>query len=222
MTLVVRPGHLPGDALFSNVSLLLKGDGTNGSTTIVDSSPSPKIVTPAGGAQISTDQSKFGGASVFIGFGANTGYLDLPANSAFLFPTDFTFECWLYITQTGTGFATTVIETAGNFTNGLVLRGDNLQTSWSWTVGGSGIGGGSLTLNEWNHMAVARSGSTIRVFKDGVQQGTATNSITINPTAGVSRIGEGIAAIVRGFNGYIDDLRITKGVARYTANFATI
>ena len=56
----------PPDPDFANVSLLLHGDGTNGSTTIVDSSSSSKTVTAVGDAQISTAQSKFGGSSIYF------------------------------------------------------------------------------------------------------------------------------------------------------------
>lgn len=230
MTLLTEPTRIvlakgqpvPNDPNFAFNSLLLHGDGTNGSTVITDSSPNALTLTRAGSTPptISTAQSKYGGSSIlFANLGGPTSYLNLAASSLFSFQFDFTFECWVYVTAQGAAFGSTVIETAGNFTDGIVLRGDNAQTSWSWTVGGSGIGGGSLTLNAWNHLAVSRSGATIRAFRDGVQQGTATNSITINPTAGVTRISEGIVAPNRGFNGYIDDLRIAKGVARYTANF---
>jgi hypothetical protein len=212
----------PVDPQFGSVSLLLHGDGANGSTTITDNSLNAVTVTRSGSAPpvISTAQSKFGGGSIFFNNPfSNAAWLDLPASTLFSFPSDFTFECWVYVLTRGAAFGSTVIETTGNFTNGLVLRGDSPQTSWSWTVGGTGIDGGSLTLNEWNHMAVSRSGSTVRVFKDGIQQNTGSNSTAINPTAGASRIAESILATIRQFNGYIDDLRITKGIARYTANF---
>jgi hypothetical protein len=55
------PPSASEDPYYGNVSLLLYGNGTNGSTTIIDSSPSPKTVTAFGNAQISTAQSKFGG-----------------------------------------------------------------------------------------------------------------------------------------------------------------
>ena len=76
----------PVDPQFGSVSLLLHGDGANGSTTIVDSSPTPKTVTAFGDAQISTAQSKFGGASIaFDGTGdylsANDGDLVLGTGS---------------------------------------------------------------------------------------------------------------------------------------------
>ena len=54
------------DPYFNNVSLLLRGNGINGSTTIIDESATPKTVTVYGNAQISTAQSKFGGASIYL------------------------------------------------------------------------------------------------------------------------------------------------------------
>jgi hypothetical protein len=82
MTLVWSPGYAPVDEYYDNVSLLLYGNGTNGSTTITDNSPSPKTVTAVGNAQISTAQSKFGGAS--IAFDGTGDYITVPDSSAFV------------------------------------------------------------------------------------------------------------------------------------------
>ncbi|MEL0120796.1 MAG: LamG domain-containing protein, partial [Opitutae bacterium] len=71
------------DQYFYSTSLLLKGDGTNGSTTIVDSSPSPKTVTAVGNAQISTAQSKFGGSSIKLSEAGNTGHVFVDQTPAF-------------------------------------------------------------------------------------------------------------------------------------------
>jgi hypothetical protein len=111
--------------------LLLHGDGTNGSTTITDSSISPKTVTAVGNAQISTAQSKFGGAS--IAFNGTTSYLTTPANSDFAYDADFTIECWLYLTgsafgaildvfsNNNFGFGVTSTQVIGYATNGYCL-----------------------------------------------------------------------------------------------------
>ncbi len=65
MSWIITPEEkIPLDQDYRNVSLLLHGDGTNGSTTIVDSSPTPKTVTAIGNAQLSTAQSKFGSNKV--------------------------------------------------------------------------------------------------------------------------------------------------------------
>jgi hypothetical protein len=90
------------DPNFADVSLLLHGDGTNGSTTITDNSPSPKTVTAFNSAAISTDQSRFGGSSLFFPGGSITGTshrLESASNANFQFGSgDFTIELWLNAT----------------------------------------------------------------------------------------------------------------------------
>ena len=84
----------PTDPFRSQVSLLLHGDGTNGSTTITDSGPSPKTVTAVGNAQVDTAQSKFGGASAL--FDGTGDYLELAPVGIGLARTDnFTCEAWI-------------------------------------------------------------------------------------------------------------------------------
>jgi hypothetical protein len=77
----------------------------------------------------------------------------------------------------------------------------------------------SPSTGQWYHIAVSRDGSNLRVYIDGVQQGsTVTES---NNGSSTARVGVGVNpdGLIQPLNGYIDDLRITKGVARYTANF---
>jgi hypothetical protein len=83
------------DPYLSNVSLLLKMDGANNSTTFTDSSLTPKAVFANGNAKISTAQSKFGGSSALLD---GTGdYLSLAHNSGFsIESSDFTLEAWVY------------------------------------------------------------------------------------------------------------------------------
>ena len=76
------------DEYFNDVSLLLYGDGTNGSTAIVDSSSNAHAITVNGDAQISTAQSKFGGASMY--FDGTGDYITAPSDSSFDFGTKVT------------------------------------------------------------------------------------------------------------------------------------
>jgi hypothetical protein len=227
MTLVWSPGYAPVDEHYDNVSLLLYGNGTNGSTTITDNSPSPKTVTAVGNAQISTAQSKFGGASIaFDGAGSPMDRLSIPTGTVDLQfgAQDFTIECWIYRLDTNT--ATIVVGQADLATAA--------GSAWIFYVSSSlnsevyiGSSAFSVTspnpsINIWAHIAFTRSGGTLRSFLNGTIVGTNTNlganSLNTGSATFPNTIGS-VAANTNGLNGYIDDLRITKGVARYTSNF---
>jgi hypothetical protein len=209
--------------LYTNTVLLLKGDGTNGSTTILDSSKvagSPKTVTAVGNAQISTAQSKFGGSS--IAFDGTGDYLTLDGSAAFLFGTgDFTIEAWFRPSNL-TGLKI-IIDARPPGTSGVashwVIATDG--ATMNYAVAGSSYAGGALSLNTWHFLALSRASGSTRAFLDGVQIGS-TITDTTNYLIGASRpiIGaDGNSPIALNFTGYMDDIRITKGIARYTANF---
>jgi hypothetical protein len=212
--LITGSQPVPVDLNRNNVSLLLHGNGTNGSTTITDNSPSPKTVTAVGNAQISTAQSKYGGGS--IAFDGNGDQLTTPSNNAFAFGTgDFTVEAWAYEIARST--YPTVIEIGNHLgAAGIIFltnNGENLAGIYS---GGFFAMTATGSLAAWNHYAWVRSGNSIQTFVNGIGGGAA--SFTNNLTNATSITIGGIGGIYD-LNGYIDDLRITKGVARYTANF---
>lgn len=227
MTWLITPGQpVPLDPNISQVSLLLHGNGTNGSTTITDSSPSPKTVTAVGNAQISTAQSKFGGAS--IAFDGTGDFLAVPDSEAWNFlAADFTLECWVRINA---ALSEAKILMSQRSNDGNSDRGINFYIT---ATGGLGFdlstdGSGAtvtatnsvLSTLTWQHVALARSGSTGRFFVDGILNATTVNfgSSSIFNSSSLFTIG-GRGDGLRCLDGYIDDLRITKGVARYTANF---
>ena len=223
MTLKWLSSYAPVDEEFGNVSLLLHGDGTNGSTTIVDSSSSPKAVTAVGNAQISTAQSKFGGSS--IAFDGTGDYLTSAANAAFDYAAgDFTIEGWF--NSANTSLLQTVIGQApfdGVNVNGYAIRIVNTGLSINY-YDNSGIPlfilGDVTTLssNVWYHFAATREGNVFRLFINGILEASATNSISF-ATGKSLYVGRWEGFTDRDFNGYIDDVRITRGVARYDANF---
>jgi len=203
------------DLNFTNVSLLLHGDGTNGSTTITDSSLTPKTVTAVGNAQISTAQSKFGGSSLL--FDGTGDRLTTPSDSAFTFGSDnFTVEAWVY--ETARPAFSTIIEIGAHLgASGIIFltnNGGNLAGVYSASFFALTPTG---SLAAWNHYAWVRSGNFIQTYVNGVG-GTAasfTNNLTSTTVTIGSQSGGGPNYDL---NGYIDDLRITKG-ARYTAAF---
>jgi hypothetical protein len=211
------------DTNIREVSLLLHGDGANGSTTIVDSSLSPKTVTAFGNTQISTAQSKFGGAS--IAFDGNGDYLQSPTSSDFAFGTgDFTLETWLY----PLGFSGDA-PTFNNFGAVFDFRtAPSSQAQILWTFLGSStlvlyvngatrITGTAISTNQWTHVALSRSSGSTKMFVNSTQVGS-TYADSNNYTSSAFKIASNVSTDAF-YNGYIDDLRITKGVARYTSNF---
>ena len=208
------------DTNINEVSLLLHGDGTNGSTTITDSSPTPKTVTAVGNAQISTAQSKFGGSSIL--FDGNGDYLTISSSSDLSFGNgDYTVEFWIRwialpaaqaMILGGPNDALQIYYTTpaffGNAANSVVVSNRVIGDFFiQWVP----------SLSVWYHFALTKASGSARLFVDGLQVGT-TQSSAINYTA-QNNLFAGDPALVWYTNGYIDDFRITKGVARYTANF---
>lgn len=216
---------MAGDAHYQSVSLLLHCDGANNSTAFTDTSPLPKAITAVGNAKVSTAQSKFGGASLYCD-GAGDA-LTTPNHVDLLFGTgDFTIEFWLY---------TTKVSQAADYPR-ILAKGDYL-TSGGWSLvyfkssglvyfdiyaGGAvalGVPCGTVADSTWAHMAITRSGSTVRSFLNGVKRGEGTNTTNLNASDLVAIGGTSSLAGSGSFAGYLDDIRLTKGVARYTEDF---
>ena len=234
MTLLTEPTRIvlakgqpvPVDPVFNNVSLLLHGDGTNGSTTIIDSSPTPKTVTVQGNAQISTAESKFGGSSLVAGtsptFSWGSNRLQVPAGLAFAYDTgNFTAEAWLYVTSFA-GIPSWWTQSA-NGINYFVCAVSDVGVPvfvFATSGGGTTVSGPTVTLNTWNHIAVVRNSGSVTVYANGIGGTPVACTQNFNNTTFVPTIGSYTHnANFLAYNGYIDDLRITKGIARYTANF---
>ncbi len=208
---------MAGDANYASVSLLLHCDGSNGSTTFTDSSPTPKVVTAVGNAKISTAQSKFGTASCALDVSGD--YLTIPHNAAFSIQGgDFTIEMWVRRAASGVSHYL------------MSKRSPTLTDGWEWRInatnfmqffhtgGSSVIGDVSVPSGAWCHIAVCRSGSSLTMWIDGAAAGAGTVSSGTENTDTTIKLGcDNVGST--GFNGYIDDIRITKGIARYTTSF---
>jgi hypothetical protein len=205
------------DAYIDSVVLLLHCDGANGSTAFTDSSRSAKTVTPVSTAQISTAQSKWGGASAL--FNGTSDYLTVNSTpSDFAFGTgDFTIEFWMYATDVSANRWIYVSQKVGQNPGRLEVYYTS-SNRLMVVVGGSTILtlASGVTANAWHHIALTRSGTTNRLFLDGGSMQTATNSDSIVCDSGYPWIGRYSSQY---FQGYLDDFRVTKGVARYTSSF---
>jgi hypothetical protein len=199
-------------------------NGTNGSTTMTDNSKNNVTVTATNGAAISTAQSKFGGTSLLLD-GTND-YVSVTNNSAFDFGAgDFTIEYWEYRTSAGSQ-SPILSRHSNNYAPYLIGWYDSSvaylslymsSNGSSWDIA-SNVSMGVITTNVWTHYAVTRQGNTFRTFQNGIQISTFTSAATFPAGVGPLEIGryEGTYYFK---GGYIDELRITKGIARYTSNF---
>ena len=220
--LILKNGTVEADPYYNNVSLLLHGDGTNGSTTIVDSSPSPKTVTAFGDTQISTAQSKFGGSS--IAFDGSGDYFEIASDASLALGATFTIEMWYYLNTTASRHTfisqafTEAFNGAGSIS--IYTEGATYPAQLRVSFGGSlTIGSISVAATTWTHLAVVCDNGTLSVFMDG--QYAAGPTYDARHTHSTQPLFSGRLSQYAGYdtNGYIDDLRITKGVARYTSTF---
>jgi hypothetical protein len=223
-TATATPALVATDPDFASVSLLLHMDGSNGSTTFTDSSSNAFTGTRYGSLAVSTTESKFGGASAAFSGGTSQDALDFADNAAFDFGTgDFTLECWAYLNGTPANV------------NALVAKYGSGGVEWIWWVNNSGkleflTDGGDVTSSasvptgQWTFLSVTRQSGTVKVFIGGAQEASGTISTDFNGSATLS-VGNypAFGGFDSGFpiavDGYLDDVRITKGVARYTAAF---
>ena len=218
-----------GDPYYANRSLGLHFDGSNESITFTDNSPSPKTPTVNGNAQISTAQSKFGGASgLFDGVG---DFLSYSSNADYDFGSgDFVFSTW-YRPATNTVDCclaalwnpTTALGTDaawGIFHYGAALTGRMQCVIYSGNDAYTVAGLSALSVNTWQHIEFGRSSGTLYFAIGGIIQGTRSAAVGINaPGSRSLRIASLCAGLPYEMNGYLDDLLIYKGIGPHTSNF---
>jgi hypothetical protein len=202
-----------------------------------------RTLTPTAQAQVSTAQSKFGGASAR--FDGSGDYVTMTANSAVTFGTaDFTWEFW---------FRTNLKPTSGNGRFPIMLKNNGAAafaagqgwmgvydrhestnnntkiTVWNpiyyYTISANPMLRSTSTVsnNTWYHVAVVRDNGTFKLYFNGNLEASTTANINIETSSGTTtirdmRIGMGDVVNDNSYNGWIDEVRISSNV-RYTANF---
>ena len=170
-----------------------------------------------GNAQVSTSVVKYGTGS--LKFDGTGDYLTWPALQSTTFGTgDFTVEFWInFSNSSGSSFYVIDTRNSGQTTNWAVFR--PLGNTLDWFNGTTQFTGPTFTTTgTWTHVAYSRSGTSLRLFVNGTLTNTFTDSANYSTAPTIAYIGSRYSAAEQ-LNGYIDDLRITKGIARYTANF---
>lgn len=188
---------------------------TDGFETITDRQG--KTVSAVGNAQLSTTQKKFGTASLYLD---GTGdYANIATNPDFNFGTgDFSIETWVYPTATGTYRTLVDLRSSAGDTGGIILGLSDTDALYFYYNGNYRIGpAGSVPVNTWTHIALSRVSGTTKAFVNGTQVGSSyadTNNYAQRPV----RIGADPNGLYT-FTGYFDDIRISKGIGRYSSNF---
>jgi len=163
-----------------------------------------------------------GGSILFTG--SSTSGLTIPNDPDFRFGTgDFTVEWFQY--QTASIGSAQRIFSIGSFPSAsIAVSEEGSLTSrifYAWVSGANAIASNLDVTGAWNHFAICRSGTNLRVFRNGTQIGTTlTNSTNFNDTTNVLAIAnESSPSAIASFNGYITNFHWVKGTALYTANF---
>jgi len=218
-----------GDPYWDNVVLLLHMDGAEGSNSFTDSSALGQSFSPTGSAMITTSDSKTNGASAYFD---GTSYIGNASNNSDLtFNGAFTLEAWANFSDvTATGWILHSQKDVGgqpNYIFGLYIYPSRKIKGMMFGYGTYGISGDYFytnyipTPNEWHHYAFTRDAfNRWRIFIDGVETPYQIHeeNTTIDFAHTISPSSDGVNV---GYNmkGYVDELRVTKGIARYTANF---
>ena len=205
------------DAYFNLVTLLLNTTATNGAqnNTFLDSSTNNFTITRNGNTTQGTFTpfSQTGWSNYLDGTAGQ--YLNTPSNAAFAFGTgDFTVEAWVFLT--GTNYCEIFITTNTTPTSTsmrFIVRNDQKLEYSDQT--NTATSTGTIPLNTWTNVAVSRSGTSVKLFINGTQDGSTTSSNNLTNQVGyIGRTWDGFI-----FTGYISNLRVTKGGALYTSNF---
>ncbi len=215
------------DPFFNSVSLLLLGDGVDGSSDIIDSSTNNNAISVNGDASLSTSVKKLGSASIHLG--SNGGFLAIPYAPHFDYSiSDFCLEMYVNAEVIDTTTRVLAVHREPSLSKkgwslfmpgseaGKIrfIAGDSNTAGWEVNMTSSAI----LSTNQHYHVEVDRSGDTFYLFIDGVLQGTDTYTGQISLSADDIVIGINADKTGSQFYGFLDAVRFTPAT-RNTNNF---
>jgi hypothetical protein len=181
-----------------------------------------QTITRNGSAQISSAQFKFNGTSGL--FNGTADYLVTPSNAGYGFGTgDFTMECFAMATSAKSGTAIMDMRASGGGSGQVKPTIQFSTNTFTYFTNGTGriSTANTISTGVWYHIAVSRVAGTTYMFLDGVLVGTYVDANNYGSSGDLVIAGVGDSRGFSGglFPGYLAELRITKGVGRYTSNF---
>lgn len=217
-----------GDPHFDKVSLLLHMDGVNGSTVFKDETGKNVSAFGAPTPVLSTAQAKFGQSSLLVNPTGTTILSGIEADSSADFDfggDDFTVEWWQFWANPSSPRYQAAFQRGYNVAGAMTLVTGDADGRYALFLGA----GGTQVLKEstagatnaWVHYALVRAAGVFTLWRDGEASASGGSALTVgvpNKFA-IGCYASDSGATGQVFNGYIDEFRVTKGVARYTANF---
>jgi len=168
----------------------------------------------SGNTHANNSVKKYGTGSIF--FDGSSDFLIIDDIKETFGNSDFTIEFWM---NTGGGSDRRVLAFGDNNASGslhIIYTGQYMRVNWESTGGATGTR--AVNGNTWKHFALVRSSGNLKSYVDGTQD-VDYGTVTVNFNNPYLSIGGSPGLSSNGYVGYIDDLRLTKGVARYTSNF---
>lgn len=216
----------------SYTKLLLHFDGADEATTIPDSSLAARgNASVASDAQLDTAQYKIGSSSLLLD--GTDDYIHYADSDDWYFSGDFTIDFWVrfaalppnsFPVHTYAGLCGQYADNANNWGLKIHNSGSGALSLYFLSYPGgaptTAEASVSLSTNTWYHVAVVKTGSTVKMFLDGTSL-SVSGSPTFANVAGALHVGHTCthSGVDDYLNGHIDEFRISKGIARWTANF---
>jgi hypothetical protein len=212
----------PTDPYWSSVTMLASFDGVSGATTFSDAKG--HVLSAMGSPVLSSTKSPYGtGTAVQLN---GSSAVTTPGNSGYAFSGDFTVEMWAYVTAHPTYgglLSYDTLASCGAHTGWQIIFDQTSNNLRLETVSAIPllVSTAALPLGAWNHIAVVRHGTgtnNVTFYINGSPAGSATDNATWN--GGSNPLLMGVERCEGGYTtGYLGDVRITNGVARYTGAF---
>lgn len=213
-------GSTVGDTHFSKVTAMFNFDGSDGDTTTsgLDASNKNLSLTYNTGDELSATQKKFGATSLYVadnvivsssdGFDMGTG--------------DFTMEAWFYFTTFTTSFALFDQWDSSGSTRNQLWHSTNNDGKLLWYYAGTSnfaSANPAVSTGAWTHIALVRHSGTLKMYINGTAESNTASHSGQFGRSHTMYFGDQHGGGAGAPQYYMDDLRITKGLARYTANF---
>jgi hypothetical protein len=199
----------------TSTTLLIHSNTTDGSAVFTDSARgpnSPHTITANGNVHHEADQAKFG--SISIHFDGSDDYLSVADNTAdWAFGADpFTVDCWILMPDTTFG---TLLSNGNNEANKWTLRVVAGKLEFRYGLGALATSASTVSPSAWVHVAAERFGNTLYLYINGVKDAATADLSAVNLSSDATLKVGTQADLSNDYTGYIDEIRISKGIARY-------